>query len=222
LNELLVNEERGYIVRTIHIKTLVLGAVQTNCYIVKSPKSQEVVVIDPGDNEEIIEKYLKENDLECKAIFLTHGHFDHITATSGLKALTSSPVYAHEAEMDLLKDPELNASAYMGNEISVSPDIWLKDKEEINIAGLFMSVIYTPGHTKGGACYHLPDHGIIFSGDTLFYESIGRTDFPTGNHQMLIESIQNQLMVLSDSIEVYPGHGRPTTIGHERSNNPYL
>ncbi|NLO09645.1 MAG: MBL fold metallo-hydrolase [Clostridiales bacterium] len=208
--------------RTIHIKTLVLGRVQTNCYIIKSPESQEVVVIDPGDNENIIDKYLKENDLECKAIFLTHGHFDHITAAAGLKALTNAPIYAHEAEIDLLNNPQLNASAYMGDELSLNPDIRLKDKEEIQTAGLSWSVIYTPGHTSGGVCYHLLDHGIIFSGDTLFYESIGRTDFPTGNHQMLIDSIHNQLMALSDKIEVYPGHGRPTTIGHERSNNPYL
>ncbi len=214
--------ERGYIVRTINIKTLVLGMVHSNCYIVKSPKSQEVVVIDPGANENTIDKYLKENDLECKAIFLTHGHFDHISAVAGLKALTNAPVYAHEAEVKLLSDPQLNASAYMGDEIIVNPDIRLKDNEEIQIAGLSWRVIYTPGHTEGGVCYYLLDHGIMFSGDTLFHESIGRTDLPTGNHQMLIESIENQLMVLADNIEVYPGHGRPTTIGHERSSNPYL
>ena len=208
--------------RTIHIKTLVLGRIQNNCYIVKDPKSREVVVIDPGDEENIIEEYLKENDLECKAIFLTHGHFDHITAAPGLKAYTNAPVYAHETEVKLLSDPMLNASAIIGNEVSLSPDIVLKDKEELQIAGLSWRVIYTPGHTVGGVCYYLPDHGIIFSGDTLFYESIGRTDLSTGNHQMLIDAIHNQLMVLSDDIEVYPGHGRPTTIGHERSNNPYL
>ncbi|TAH75033.1 MAG: MBL fold metallo-hydrolase [Anaerolineaceae bacterium] len=208
--------------REVHIKTLVLGSVQNNCYIVRNQNSKEVLVIDPGDNVDTIEKYLKENDLECKAIFLTHGHFDHITAAPELKDLTNAPIYAHEAEVELLKDTELNASAYMGKKVSVHPDILLKDKEVLKIAGLSWQVIYTPGHTKGGVCYYLHDHGIVFSGDSLFYESIGRTDFPTGNHQMLIEAIHNQLMVLEDSIEVYPGHGRPTTIGHERKNNPYL
>ncbi len=208
--------------REIHIKALVLGSVQNNCYIVRSRESQEVLVIDPGDELYKIENYLKDNDLECKAIFLTHGHFDHITAALGLKNLTKAPIYAHVAEKELLANPNMNASVYMGEEVSVSPDILLKDKEEVQIAGLSWRVIYTPGHTRGGVCFYLPNQGIVFSGDTLFYESIGRTDLPTGNHQMLIESIQNQLMVLEDNIEVYPGHGRPTTIGHERHNNQYL
>lgn len=208
--------------RKIHIKTIVLGMAHSNCYIIKSPEAQETIVIDPGDQVNTIEKYLKENDLDCKAILLTHGHFDHISAATKLKNLTDAPIYAHEAEVELLLDPELNASAYMGEEISVTPDILLKDKEEIKEAGLSMQVIYTPGHTEGGLCYHLQDYGIIFTGDTLFFESVGRTDLPTGNHHKLIESIQGQLMVLSDNIEIYPGHGRPTTIGHERKNNPYL
>ena len=208
--------------REVHIKTLVLGKVQNNCYIVKGQKSQEVIVIDPGDEVNKIKEYLKENDLECKAIFLTHGHFDHITAAEGLKELTDAPIYAHEVEVTLLADPKLNASSYMGEEISLSPDILIKGREEFQIGGLSWQVIHTPGHTEGGVCYYLIDHGIIFSGDTLFYESIGRTDLPTGNHRMLIEAIHNQLMVLADNIEVYPGHGRPTTIGHERSNNPFL
>jgi glyoxylase-like metal-dependent hydrolase (beta-lactamase superfamily II) len=209
-------------VRTIHIKTLVLGMVHNNCYIVNNPNSKEAVVIDPGDDLNTIENYLKENDLECKAIFLTHGHFDHITAAPGLKILSHAPIYAHEAEVGLLSDPRLNASVYMGEEVSITPDILLKDKEELQIAELSWQVIYTPGHTNGGVCYYLPAHDLIFSGDTLFYESIGRTDLPTGNHKMLIESISNQLMGLSDNTEVYPGHGRPTTIGHERIHNPYL
>lgn len=208
--------------RAIHIKTLVLGWVKTNCYIVKDRESQEVVVIDPGADAHIIDEYLKENDLECKAIFLTHGHFDHITGAPELKAYTRAPIYAHENEFGLLSDPRLNASAQIGERVSIYPDIALKDKDELSVAGLSWQVIYTPGHTGGGVCYYLPDQGTIFSGDTLFYESIGRTDLPTGNHEMLIESINDKLMVLSDNIELYPGHGRPTTIGHERSYNPYL
>ncbi|HHT88554.1 MAG TPA: MBL fold metallo-hydrolase [Clostridiales bacterium] len=208
--------------RRIRIKTLVLGMVQNNCYIVGKPDSNEAVVIDPGDNADKIYKYLSENDLECKAILLTHGHFDHITAAPELNRLTNAPIYAHEAEADILKDPEINASAYMGERISVRPDISVKDNEELKIAGLSWNVLYTPGHTAGGVCYYLKEHKIVFSGDTLFYESVGRTDFPTGNHKVLIESIQNKLMILPDDTEVYPGHGRPTTIGHEKGNNPYL
>ncbi|MDI9509843.1 MAG: MBL fold metallo-hydrolase [Clostridiales bacterium] len=208
--------------RRIHIKTMVLGMVQTNCYIVREAKSKEAIVIDPGDNAERINEYLKENDLKCKAILLTHGHFDHITAANELKNLTTAPIYAHENEVELLNDSRLNASIQMGTEVKVIPDILLKDKEEFQAAGLLWRVIYTPGHTAGGVCYYIPEEGVIFSGDSLFYESIGRTDFPTGNHSVLLEKISSQLMVLEDRIEVYPGHGRPTTIGHERHNNPYL
>lgn len=196
--------------------------VQTNCYIVRAAKTNEVVVIDPGDHANRINEYLKENDLVCKAILLTHGHFDHITAVDDLKSLTNAPVYAHENEVELLKEPELNASIQMGNEIRVIPDVLLKDKEEFLAAGLLWRVIYTPGHTAGGVCYYIPEEGIMFSGDSLFYESVGRTDYPTGSHDILIEKIHSQIMVLDDDIEVYPGHGRPTKIGHERHNNPYL
>jgi glyoxylase-like metal-dependent hydrolase (beta-lactamase superfamily II) len=214
--------KRGYQVRKVNIKTLVLGMVQNNCYIVGDRESKEVVVIDPGDDVYKIEKYLKDNDLECKAIFLTHGHFDHISAVAELKGLTDAPVYAHEAETELLSNPELNASALVGGEVSLQQDIMIKDKDVFNIAGLSWQVIHTPGHTQGGVCYHLLEHGMIFTGDTIFYESVGRTDFPTGNQNTLTESIHNKLMVLADNIELYPGHGRPTTIGHERQNNPYL
>ena len=208
--------------RSIHIKTMVLGMVHSNCYIVKKPKSSEVIVIDPGDEADVIEKYLQENDLECKGILLTHGHFDHISAACELKGITKASIYSHENELELLGDPQLNASSYMGKEIRVKPDILLKDQEEFQVAGLSWRVIFTPGHTGGGVCYYLPDEGIIFSGDTLFFESIGRTDLPTGNHHELVSSIHNQLMILEEGIEVYPGHGRPTTIGHENRNNPYL
>ncbi len=208
--------------RKIRIKTLVLGIVQNNCYIVGKPDSNEVVVIDPGDNANRIYKYLTENDLECKAILLTHGHFDHITAAPELKRLTDAPIYAHEEEADLLGDPELNVSAHMGGGISLRPDVAVRDNDMLELAGLTWKVIHTPGHTGGGVCYFLEEYKMVFSGDTLFYESVGRTDFPTGSHRILIESIQNRLMSLPDDTEVYPGHGRPTTIGHERVFNPYL
>jgi len=208
--------------RKIKIKTMVLGMVQTNCYIVRVPESKEAVVIDPGDRAEKIYSYLKENDLVCKRILLTHGHFDHITAAESLKSLTGADIYAHESEAELLKDPNLNASTQMGRKVSLKPDYFLKDGEKFEAAGLFWKVLYTPGHTEGGACYYLEEEAVVFSGDTLFYESIGRTDLPTGDYQRLIESIRNRLFVLSDETEVYPGHGRPTTIGHEKQYNPFL
>lgn len=206
----------------IRIKTMVLGPVQTNCYIVNVAENKEAVVIDPADRAEKIYNYLTENDLECKKILLTHGHFDHITAAKNLKKLTGAEIYAHENEKSLLKDPDLNASARMGYEISIEPDCLLKDNEEFEAAGLTWQVIYTPGHTGGGVCYYLKNEGVLFSGDTLFYESIGRTDFPTGNLQKLMESVKNRLFVLPDETKVYPGHGWSTTIEHEKSNNPFF
>lgn len=208
--------------KKVNIKTMILGAVQTNCYIVKAPESREAVVIDPADLAYKIDNYLKENDLVCRLILLTHGHFDHITAAESLQKLTGARICAHEKEEELLKDPNLNVSAYMGGNISLKPDCLLKDGEEFQAAGLIWKVIYTPGHTEGGASYYLKDEGVIFSGDTLFYESVGRTDFPTGSQQKLIDSIKNRLLILPDETEVYPGHGRPTTIGHERSFNSYF
>lgn len=208
--------------REVKIKTLVLGMVKTNCYIVNASSSKEAVVIDPADDASKIYDYLKKNDLVCKRIILTHGHFDHITGASQLKELTGAYVYAHENEAKVLRDPEINASTHMGYEVSLEPDYFFTDMEEFEAAGLKWQVLYTPGHTEGGACYYLKDEGIVFCGDTLFYESIGRTDLPTGNYDRLIESINNKLMVMKDETEVYPGHGRPTTVGHERHFNPYL
>lgn len=208
--------------KNIKIKTMVLGMVQTNCYIVRARDSKEAVVIDPADRAEKIYSYLNENDLVCKRILLTHGHFDHIMAAEKLKALTGAGIYAGENEETLLNDSNLNASINFGREVSLKPDYFLKDKEEFEAAGLIWQVIYTHGHTEGGACYYLKDESTLFSGDTLFYESIGRTDLPTGNHQILIESIKSRLFILPDETEVYPGHGRPTTIGHEKQYNPFL
>lgn len=209
--------------RKVHIKTLVLGDMQANCYIVKGSESKEVIVIDPGDQFNIIEDYLNTNGLKCKRILLTHGHFDHISVANELRSLTQAKICIHEKEADFLCDPNLNLSSYVGKEkVSFKADYLLKDEEEFHEAGLFWRVLYTPGHTQGGVCYFLKDEGILFSGDTLFYESVGRSDFPTGNQQTLIQSIYNRLMILDDSIEVYTGHGRPTTIGHERQYNPFL
>jgi len=204
------------------IETLVLGAVQTNCYIVSNEESKEAIVIDPGDNAEGIYKVLKENDLVCKAILLTHGHFDHIMAAEKLGSLCPAKIYAHEAEAALLADPALNASAMFGRECSLLPDLLLKDGQTLELAGFNIKVIHTPGHTAGGVCYYFTENGLIFSGDTLFLEDIGRSDLPTGNGRQLIESIRSRLMPLDDDIIVYPGHDAPTTIGHEREANIYI
>ena len=206
----------------LKLKILVLGVVQTNCYIISNEDTKEAIVFDPADNAGRIEQYLKDNDLVCKAILLTHGHFDHILAAKNLKEAAQVKIYAHEAEAALLKDARMNVSAKMSKEIGLVPDVLLKDGEILKLAGFTIRVIHTPGHTAGGACYFFKDHDILISGDTLFHDDIGRSDLPTGNGRQLVASILDKLMVLEDQVKVYPGHEEDTTIGYERENNIYL
>jgi glyoxylase-like metal-dependent hydrolase (beta-lactamase superfamily II) len=209
-------------VSNIKVKALVLGMVQTNCYIVSNEDTKEAIVVDPADRADKIEQYLKANDLVCKGILLTHGHFDHIMAAADLAAVTKAQIHAHEEEAKLLEDPGMNASIQFRKECSLRPDVLLKDQEVLHMAGFTIKVIHTPGHTIGGACYYFVGHGVLFSGDTLFLEDIGRYDLPTGNGKVLVNSINSKLMLLEDQVIVYPGHGDPTTIGHERDNNIYI
>lgn len=200
------------------LESLTLGMVQTNCYIISNIDTKEALVIDPADNAQLLIKILQENDLVCKAILLTHGHFDHIMAAKELAMATSAKVYAHEAEADLLAEPRMNLS----HNIILAPDEALKDGQELVLAGFKIKVIHTPGHTAGSVCYYFNEEGILFSGDTLFLEDIGRSDLPTGNGPQLVESIRKKLMPLKDETIVYPGHDAATTIGYERQHNIYV
>lgn len=204
------------------LKTFMVGPVRTNCYVISNGTTGEAIVFDPGDMPDIIEQYLKDNNLAGKGIFLTHGHFDHILGVKELAESTKMKVYALEKEAELLQDSQLNSSARVHRPCRVTPDVLLKDQEQITLAGFTIRVIHTPGHTIGGGCYYFQEEGILISGDTLFREDIGRSDLPTGNGEQLLESIQEKLMVLEDRVEVYPGHGAPTSIGHEREYNSYI
>ena len=204
------------------MKALVLGIARTRCYIISNGENREAIVVDPADEAGRIEQYLTENDLVCKGILLTHGHFDHILAAPELVAKTQVKIYAQETEARLLKNPDLNCSSHVGRDISLVPDILLKDQQEFELAGFKIKAIHTPGHTAGGACYYFMEHEILISGDTLFRETVGRWDLPTADGNALIASIRDKLMLLEDQVKVYPGHGDSTTIGHERHNNIYL
>lgn len=215
----------------IKIGRMVMGAYQTNCYFLYHDKSQDVIVFDPGDKGANIYNALRRNGFKVKAILLTHGHFDHIWGLNELRdavnaaaesdGLEPVQVYACERERELLKDVRLNVSDQAGRPCSTYADVYVKDGQELTIAGITLRVIETPGHTEGSCCYYAEEAGILVAGDTLFEESVGRSDFPTGSTGTLVRSIQDKLFILPDETKVYPGHGDSTTIGHEKKYNPF-
>lgn len=204
------------------IKIMVLGMVRTNCYIVSNHETKEAIIVDPAESPDRIKEYVKEAGLYIVGIFLTHGHFDHIMAASELTSYYHTKLYAAKAEKELLHDATMNCSAGIGRPVTIEADVYLEDNDMIALAGMHMKVIHTPGHTAGSVCYYFMNQGVILSGDTLFLESVGRTDLPTGSGSKIVESINKKLMSLDDNITVYPGHESATSIGYERKNNPYL
>jgi glyoxylase-like metal-dependent hydrolase (beta-lactamase superfamily II) len=206
----------------IKIGRMMLGVCQTNCYFVYREGSSKVIFIDPADYGEQIFKAMKDNGFEIAAILLTHGHFDHIWGCSRLRQLTSAPVYAYEGEEKVLLSADLNVSADAGRACTVKANTLLKDGEEVTIEGMTFKVIATPGHTQGSCCYYFEEANMLISGDTLFEESVGRTDLPTGSMSTLVRSVKDKLFVLPDDTVVYPGHGDSTTIEHEKKYNPFI
>ncbi len=200
----------------------VLGMIETNCYLIVNESSNQVIIIDPAEQAARIQEKVKEKQLVPVAVLLTHGHFDHIMAATDLAKEYDIPIYASEAEVEILQNPQLNLSVTMNQNYALTPDVVIKDNESINLANMNIKVLHTPGHTAGGVCYYFQENAVLFSGDTLFLESVGRTDLPTGNSELLLESIRHKLMVLHDDVKVYPGHGPCTTIAHEKTHNPYL
>ena len=206
----------------LKIGRMMLGVCQTNCYFVYREGSRKVIFIDPADYGEQIFKAMKDNGFEVAAILLTHGHFDHIWGCSKLRQLTSAPVYAYEGEEDVLLSSDLNVSAGAGRACTVKANTLLKDGEEVTIEGMTFKLIATPGHTQGSCCYYFEEANMLISGDTLFEESVGRTDLPTGSMSTLVRSVKDKLFELPDDVVVYPGHGDSTTIGHEKKYNPFI
>jgi hydroxyacylglutathione hydrolase len=204
------------------IERYTLGMVQTNCYFLWEESKKQAIIVDPGDNADYIGEMLKKNGLIPCGILLTHGHFDHILAVEELKKIYKIPVYASLAEKEVLEDPKKNLTGAYGTGKSMKADIYVKDNEIIEAGGLLIRVIDTPGHTAGSCCYLVEKEGVLISGDTLFEESVGRTDFPTGSMSALVRGVKERLFVLPDETRVYPGHGSMTTIGHEKKYNMFL
>lgn len=200
----------------------IVGPVCTNCYLLVNHKTGELLVVDPGDQAQLIEKQIEKTEAKPVAILLTHGHFDHAGAAEELADKYQISIYAHEAERETLEDPGLNLCGMIGEHKVYRADVFVKDEEVLNLAGFSIRVFFTPGHTIGGCCYYIADEKILFSGDTLFQESVGRTDFPRGSASDLIRAIREKLMPLPDDVTVYTGHDESTLIGYERMHNPYL
>ncbi len=205
----------------LKIGRMVIGSVQTNCYFVYREGSGDAVLFDPADKGDHIYETLKEKGFNVKAILLTHAHFDHIWGCQRLQELSGAPLYAYAAEKALCEDAETNVSAQVGRPCTVRPDRYLADGEEISAADMTCRLIATPGHTVGSCCYYFEEAGFLIAGDTLFAESVGRTDLATGSMSALVRSIKEKLFVLPDDTKVYPGHGDSTTIGHEKQYNPF-
>lgn len=203
------------------VQTLEVGNNCTNCYIVACRRTLEGLVIDPGAEPERILASVRAQNLRITRIVNTHGHFDHILANKAVKDALGVPVAIHKADASMLTNP-LSSFAFMVGALTPMPpaDELLQDGQELRFGDDTLTVLHTPGHSPGGIS--LSGEGVVFCGDALFQGSIGRTDFPGGNYDLLLRSIRTRLMTLPDATTVYPGHGPATTIGQERLANPYL
>ncbi len=207
------------------IDTFILGAYETNCYILReSETAKDCLIVDVGLEPGKLIDFSCQDKLNPVAIVLTHGHIDHIAGVAALRTeFPAIKVYIHKLDADMLTGAYSNLSALTGTAFSTEPaDLFIEDKSVIEEAGIKLEALHTPGHTPGGVCLYSKDEGIVFTDDALFADSIGRTDFPNGSMTQLVKSISEKLFTLPDDTIVYPGHGPTTTIAQEKAHNQFL
>ena len=206
----------------ICVKNLTVGMVETNCCLVYNEETKQAVIVDPGDAADVIREECRKLELSPELILLTHGHRDHIGAVPELRKHYGIPVYVGAEDQEMLGDADKNLSTGLfGKPMTLQADQLLKDKDQLELAGFSIQVFHTPGHTPGGCCFYFPEEQVLFSGDTLFCGSVGRTDFPGGSSSALVTSVRRLLKELPAETEVYPGHENDTSIEQERCWNPY-
>ena len=207
------------------IDCLILGAYETNCYVLRKNKdSKDCLVIDPGLEAGELLEFLDEQKLNPAAVLLTHGHIDHIAGVTAIRSrFPKIKVYIHNLDAGMLTEPNTNLSAMTGSAFVTEPeDVSLQEGEIIDLATVKLLVLHTPGHTPGGISLYSKENGVAFVGDTLFAGSIGRTDFPGGSMSQLLDGVREKLFTLPEETQIYPGHGPATTIAQEKAHNPFF
>jgi glyoxylase-like metal-dependent hydrolase (beta-lactamase superfamily II) len=209
--------------RIMIFESIDVGPLSVNCYIVGCEQSHEGIIVDPGGDVELIAALVQKHGLKVHTIINTHGHFDHVGGNGQLLAALGARLLIHQADAAMLsRSAEVALKYGLQGENSPEADAFLADGMEIFFGKCRMKVLYTPGHTLGGCCLYIEDERKVITGDTLFADSIGRTDLPGGSHEQLLNSIRTKLFTLPDDVIAYPGHGPQTTIGHEKVHNPYF
>lgn len=207
----------------MRIEKYVVGMIGTNCYLVINEETKDTVMVDPGEYPMKLKNAVREQGLKIRAVLLTHAHFDHIMGLTDVMKDTKVPVYVEEDDLPMMTDGEWNLSSnYLRGGYQFKDAVPVRDGQTLEIAGFKFRVIHTPGHTPGGCCYYLEQEGVLFSGDTLFCASVGRSDFPGGSASELVRSVKEKLLVLPEETHVYPGHMEETTIGYEKCHNPFV
>jgi glyoxylase-like metal-dependent hydrolase (beta-lactamase superfamily II) len=203
------------------VRTLVVGPMQANCYILGCERTREAAVIDPGGDSDKILIALAKDRLRCVYIINTHGHFDHSGENKRLKEVTGSQLLIHRADVPMILHQGASGRSWgMNVDNSPPPDRYLEEGDIITFGDISLKVLHTPGHSSGGIS--LFSDKMVFVGDTLFAGSIGRTDFPGGDYEGLIRNVREKIFPLGDDVVVYPGHGPKTTVGRERRTNPFF